>query len=195
MSKSAQDEPRSREEEDGSLDRLPPMKFEPLVGPDDLREVAKVFRAIPALEYPIGSAGELIAKLGGRDRTFQIARVRTAPFRMVKYMPAYYFPIVSVENFVEKMAELIRANRKPVDLPAAVASLKHQLPQLTFPIATMNELLRQIGKRSIVYGATTLDPAKVAVHVPAEYFPLKSERDFEVMIRRMLLTRPLIAPD
>ena len=44
--------------------RFPPVERKPLIGAADLREIAKVFDALPELDYPINSASELVDKLG-----------------------------------------------------------------------------------------------------------------------------------
>jgi len=178
------------------LKKIPKVRHQPLVGAADLREVAKVFEAIPSLTYPINSGAELINQLGGGDKIFKIAEVDVDPVRMIKYMPAYYFPIVSVENFTEKMAELVRANRKQTDVPAALKDVKKQLPKLKFPIGSADELHKALGStKSVKFGGKALATKDLVGKVRSGFFPLNSQDDFDRKVSELLATRDLIVKD
>lgn len=179
------------------LKRLPRCQYTPLVGAADLEEIAKVFAGIPGLEFPIGSAGELIEKLGGAERRFQIAGVDVNHLRMIKYVPAYYFPIVSVENFIEKMAELVRANRKAVDVPKELHTLRHQLGHLKFPIGNHAELLAMLreSRQQFTFQGGPVDPEKIMGRIPPTIFPIESLKDLETKVAELMLNRPLIVKD
>lgn len=187
---------RNHPEVQALLKQLPPVRHTPLVDVADLREVVKVFAVLPPLEYPIGSASELIEKLGGPDKTFDIVGVSVDPLRMIKYMPAYYFPIISVENFIEKMAELVRNNRKLPDVPKELANLKQQLPSLHFPIASADELLKMVGpKKAYRFQGIDVLPEQMVHYIPSHFFPIHSEEDFDRKVAQLILTRPLIVKD
>src|SRR2546423_15635054 len=112
---------------DALLGQIPSLKHRPLVGIHTLTDVVKVIKALPKLEFPINSAGELIEKLGGSGTKISVLGIAVDPLRMIKYMPAYYFPIPDMDNFVEKMAELIRDNRQDVNVPREIESLRKQI--------------------------------------------------------------------
>lgn len=165
----------------------------PYVGPTEFAEVEKVLVALPAMEYPIASAGELIEKLGGDGARIPIEGVEVSPRRMVKYMPAWYFPIVDEANFIEKMAELVRLNRKPVNIPEELASLREQLPSLEFPIQNTEHLLDMVGPDTrYIFRGRPVSAREIMHRIPADVFPIDSQDDFEFKIGRLMGTRPLI---
>jgi hypothetical protein len=177
--------------------KLPDMRFTPLVGATDLREIAKVFENLPNLDYPINSAGELIEQLAGGEKMLNIVGAEVDLMLIIKRMPAYYFPVASTENFVEKMAELIRANRKQTDVPTQLQSLKRQLPELRFPIDSPDQLLKALGgRRSVVFQGRDVD-AKEALNriVDTDLFPIQSQEDFDRKVAQLMLTRELIVRD
>lgn len=178
------------------FERLRLGQHKPLVGAADLQEIVKVMDALPELEFPIHSAGELIEKLGGSERTLEIAEVPVNSVRMLKYMPAYYFPISSIENFVEKMAELIRANRKRIDIPKELTDVKRQLPRMRFPIANADELFQALGsKESYRFQGNKANTREMIRRIPEGLFPIESQDDFDDKISQLMATRPLIAKD
>lgn len=187
-------DPRSHGDFNDLLSRMPKFRVVPLVGSADLRELRVLMPYLEKLEYPINSAGELIEQIGGSDASFDVYDVKVEPMRMIKYMPAYYFPVASLENLVEKMAELVRANRKAVDLPTELAELRRQLPPMRFPIEDRNQLLKQIGtERSFRFQGVPYRPSEVIDRVPESAFPLQSAEDFELKVGELMLHRPLIA--
>jgi hypothetical protein len=186
---------RERPETKSLLAGLPAMRHVPLVSELDLEEAAKVLRKMPRLEFPIGSASELVDKLGGGDASFEVEGVKVEPIRMVKYVPAHYFPIVSLENLVEKMADLIRQHRRQVDVDAEMRSIGKQLPPLKFPIAGRDELLRALTsarRKNYTFQGGKVDPAKIVTRIPDHAFPFQSRDDFERKIRRLMQSIPLI---
>jgi hypothetical protein len=178
------------------LKRFAAVEFPPLVGVSDLRELEKVFRGLPELQFPINSAGELIEKLGGSEKMLEIEGVEVNLLRMIKYMPAYYFPIASMENFIEKMAELVRANRKKVDTPRVLENIRGQMPEMKYPVPNAKEFLKRLGpERTHRFLGVEVDPKELLQRVPADFFPLRSQRDFEQKVIHLLATRPLIVKD
>jgi hypothetical protein len=187
-------DPRSHAGFDEILGQMPQFKVTPLVGPSDLRELRILMPHLENLQYPVDSAAELVEQLGGSDTAFEIYGVRVEPIRMIKYMPAYYFPVASIENLVEKMAELVRANRKVVDLPTEIANLREQTPELQFPIEDRDQLLAQIGGERMVRFQGVAYPAKDVVgRVPDRAFPVQSREHFEQITGELMIHRPLIA--
>jgi hypothetical protein len=169
------------------------VRYPPLVGVSDLREVKQVLAVLPDLEFPVNSAGELIEKLGGSDQNLRLVGITVEPLRMIKYMPSYYFPIASMENFIEKMAELIRGNRKQVNVPEELARIKEQLPTLRFPIDSPEDLLRITGaKRVIRFQGGPVDPQQIMRRLPQDFFPINSEEEFDSKVAQLMMTRPLI---
>ncbi len=190
----AQFDRRNNPVTDELIKKLPRVKHRPLVSVSDLEEVEKVFRALPELDFPINSAGELIDKLGKKD--IKIAGVPVDPLRMIKYMPAYYFPIASVENLTEKMAELIRSNRKQVDLPRELAAIRRQLPPLKFPVDDADGFLKMIGTRSrYQFRGREVMAEEMVKRLPKGFFPVRSQEDLERKIAYVMANRPLIVKD
>lgn len=185
------DDPRAQE----LLGKLPSVRFKPVVGAAELEEIVKVFDALPEIEFPVTSAGELIDKLGGSGKMLDIVRVSVDPMRMIKYMPAYYFPIASMENFIEKMAELVRQNRKEVDIPRDLAGIKQQLPSLRYPINSQDDLQRMVGIRGYKFRGREVTAEQIMHRLPADFFPVRSEEDFDAKVSRLMATRPLIEKD
>jgi hypothetical protein len=177
--------------------RLPPMRYEPMAGATDLREIVRVFEGLPQLEYPIESAGELIEKLGSGDRPLPIAGVDVDLLLIIKRMPAYYFPIASVENFVEKMAELLRSNRKVTDVPSELALLKRQLPKLRFPIKDEDELVRGLGEtQTLVFRGRPIRTRDALRRAHGGgLFPIRSQEDFDRKVGALMSARELVVKD
>jgi hypothetical protein len=188
-------DPRNNHEVGERIQRLGKVKYVPLIDIVDLYEIEKIFPAIPTIEYPVNSAAELIEKLGGSGHLLNIAELKVDPLRMIKYMPAYYFPIASIENFIEKMAELIHANRKKVEGPKELENIKKQLPNLNFPIKNAEELHRQIGDKDYQFRGRKVNVKEMILHIPQEMFPMNSQLDFDSKIFRIMVFRPLIVKD
>jgi hypothetical protein len=169
------------------------VRYAPLVAVSDLREVKQVLAVLPDLEFPINSAGELIERLGGSDQNWSLVGITVEPLRMIKYMPSYYFPVASMENLIEKMAELIRNNRKRVNVPEELARIKAQLPTLRFPIDSPEDLLNITGvKRVIRFQGGPVDPQRIMRRLPQDFFPINSEEEFDSKVAQLMVTRPLI---
>jgi hypothetical protein len=178
-----------------AISRLRHVKLRPLVGPHELEELAVVTDALPALQFPINSAGELIDQLGP-EKTLPVLGMNVDPVRMIKYMPAYYFPIASYENLVEKMAELVRANRRHVDEEKYVGKMKVKLRRARFPIATPEELERALGDTpKFNVGGRQMDTRQTISNLPRDFFPIRNQQDLAAKSMRYLKTRPLIEKD
>lgn len=190
-------DPKRDQEAEKLLSGISGLRFRPLVNGADLREVRKVLDVLPKLELPIHSAGELIERLGGAERYLDVVGVEVNPLRMIKYMPAYYFPITSLENLIEKMAELVRQNRPQVDVPAELGSLKKALPDLKFPIETADEMLSQVKERqaTIRFRGQVMDPEVVVKEAPPGFFPIRSQDEFDQKVAQAMRDRPLIVKD
>ncbi|MFL5608785.1 MAG: hypothetical protein ACJ8AD_20180 [Gemmatimonadaceae bacterium] len=178
--------------------KIPGLKHAPLVGAADLVEINKVFAGLPRLNFPINSAGEMIDQLDAADKRVKVEGIEVDPGRMIKYMPAYYFPVASMENFVEKMAELIRENRNKVNVPAELAGIKKtikaQAPNFKYPIKSADDLLSAIGRGKFTFGGADVDTKKAAAQIPAHYFPITSETDFDAKMSALMLSQPLVVP-
>ena len=187
-------DPRNNPKVEEVARRFANVEHVPLVHEMDLLEVEKVFKDIPALEFPINSGAELIEKLGV-GKLHKIAEVTVDPVRMIKYMPAYYFPIASIENFIEKLAELIRKNRKQVNIPAEMEAIKKQIPHLKFPIKTAEDLHKQLGEKKYKFQGRDVSAKEMIPRIPKHFFPFKSEQDFNTKIKFTMIYRPLIVKD
>jgi hypothetical protein len=171
--------------------RLPESRHRPLLRRPDLDEIVRVFDVIPGpLEYPINSAGELIEKLGGPGTTFRLDDVEMDPLYLVKAMPAYYFPIADAANFAEKMAELIRLNRK-ASTPEEADEIVGRL-DLGFPIADRDGLASALDGQRVVWRGEELDPKEWIDRVPDSAFPIESHDDLRAKTMMLLTTRPIV---
>jgi hypothetical protein len=176
------------------LQRMPAMEHPPHVGPSDLEEVELVVRALPPLRFPINSAGELLDQLRGHE--IMVVEHRVDAARMIKYLPPHYFPLASMENFVEKMATLVRENRKAVDVPQEIANIHRQLPPLRYPIRSADELTEQVGAdRTYRFQGGRVRIGDIKHRLPAEMFPINSDEDFDAKIGQLMRNRPLIVKD
>jgi len=171
--------------------KLPESRYRPLVKRPDLDEVVRVYDVLPPdLDYPINSAGELIEKLGGPGKTFRLDHVELDPLYLVKLMPAYYFPIADAANFTEKMAELIRENRK-ISPPGEADEIVGKL-DLRFPISDRAALLGALTGQSVSWRGETLEPNEWIERVPEQAFPITSYDDFRSLTATLLLSRPIV---
>ena len=178
-----------------ALSRLKQVKLRPLVAPSELAEIGLVMEALPDLEFPIGSAGELLDQIG-EDRRLEVVGLKTDPARMIKYMPAYYFPVSSYENFVEKMAELIRLNRRDFDSEKVREKIREKAREIEFPIKHRDALMRALKETPVFNVAgRKMDTAAVVKDLPDDFFPIESHDDLEVKGLRHLRGRPLIEAD
>ena len=180
------------------LKQLPARSYALALGAVDTRRVIKIFSALPPLQYPINSAGELIEKLGGRDASLTIAGRTVRPARIVGKLPAYYFPIASFENFAEKIAGAIRAMKRGAKASATAKSsvriaasssmrsrstevdaLRAQLPPLQFPIRNADALIDALKAGGPYrFRNRTIAPHTLKALLPANMFPIPSMHEF-----------------
>jgi hypothetical protein len=178
-----------------AVSRLRHVRLRPLVGPRELEELAVVTDALPDLQFPINSAGELIDQIGA-DRTLPVLGMNVDPVRMIKYMPAYYFPVASYENLIEKMAELVRANRRYVDEDKYVRKMKVKMRGVRFPITSPEELERAVGDTPrFNIGGRKMDTRQTIRDLPRDFFPVRDQQDLAAKAMRYLRGRPLIEKD
>jgi hypothetical protein len=184
---------RDRPETQALLRGMPAMASAPMVQAVELAEVRKVVDALPRLEFPINSAGALADQIDRHDQPIMVSGIRVDVARMLKYMPAYYFPIASYDNFVEKMADLIRQNRPQIDIPAEAKKLREQLPAFTFPIQSKADFARAIATgRTYRFQGGPVDVTWALGQVPEQLFPIRSEADLHSKLMRLIARRPLI---
>jgi hypothetical protein len=134
----------------------------------------------------------LADQLAESERDVVIADIPVDVVRMLKYMPAYYFPIVSYDNFIEKAAELVRANRPAVDIPGEAKRLRAQMPELRFPIRNRGELARALAGRTYRFQGGKVDLRWAFGQVPDTLFPIESDADMDRKLRQLIASRPLI---
>jgi len=172
--------------------QIPHIKGRPHVGAHDLRELLPVLKVLPALTFPVHSAGELLDQLGqGTKHT--IRGIAVDPARMIKYMPAYYFPLTSNENLIEKMAELVRNNRRQINPAEHRELLLKHLPKLHFPLKSSAELETALKNvPAFAYGDRKITPKEALGLLPAGFFPVEDEEDLVLKSSRFLASAPLI---
>ncbi len=163
----------------------------PLVNDFDASELAAIFEALPELKFPVTSAGHLLDQLAGHRLV--VHRIELDPARMAKYVPAHYFPIWSYDNLIEKMAELVRANRPVVDTEAEVKALRRQIPALKYPIKSANDLIQALGTtRTYRFLGGAVDVKQAVSHIPDKLFPIDSDKDLDLKLAYLINRRPLI---
>ena len=169
---------------------VPQIKHAPLIDRGLMGDIAYIMQSMPALEYPINSAGELISKYVAPGQKLRIAGMNFDPVTALQQMPAYYFPMASAENFAEKLAEMIRMKRRTVVVPAEMVSIRKQLASLRFPIRSASHLLRmrEAGKKYYFRGRE-VDPEAMVRRIPPSLFPMTSRNDFERKIASLLAQR------
>jgi len=162
---------------------------------NDFDAASKIAAHLRDVKFPINSASELLQQLGGAKARVEVMGRRFDPSRMLKYLPAYYFPIASKDNMVEKIAEVIRQTRNrrarlQRQLNAIKASLSRQGVDLKFPIRSADDFLHVIrSDHRFAFRGRPIDPASAVRRIPSAYFPITSETDFDRKMFR-LMSRP-----
>lgn len=176
-----------------ALGRLPAIN-RPLVGAAELDELNTVVSALPRLRFPIDSAGDLIDQLGEGEPII-VFDVTIDPARMIKYMPSYYFPVSNYDNLIEKMAQLLRENRRIVDESKYSKKIHEKSSAVEFPIENIDELRPLIGNRDrFNIGGRWIDVENVLSKLPDNFFPVADEQDLERKSIDFLRHQPLIEP-
>jgi len=178
---------------------LGPMRHRPLVGIKQMNDVLAVVADLPALAYPIRSAGELIDMIGGRGRVIDIFGVPMQAAMLVRGMPAHYFPIVSAENFVEKIAELLRRSRGTVNMVKELGRIRPHLPKMRFPLHSVDDVLHAFASvESLPATSPRLPPghqmtvsaaqirAWITERMKPEVFPIHSEAELYAKAMRLI---------
>jgi hypothetical protein len=131
-------------------ERLQEMVHAPLVDPRALAEIVDGLRDLQGLNLPILSAGHLLDELESLTGRFRIAGVETDPEHVAKLMPAYYFPIASYDNLIEKLSELVQGSRSPLEKISASRPMHEILNSLLFrPIDEREQLIQQLGRERL----------------------------------------------
>jgi hypothetical protein len=122
----------------------------PYISESDHVWTSLLMSASAGVKYPVNSGAELVRHFGGKDSSLTVDRYTFRPARLLKRFPPHNFPIVSFENFAEKLAALLATERKNVapsvkveqgPLGQEIEQIRAQLPSLRFPIATAAELI------------------------------------------------------
>lgn len=195
MSEYEELDPRTRRAYQDLLQELPLMANPPLVTEADLREIVKIKPILGHLQFPLNSAGQMLNQLGGPTATFNVDGVQVSPARMIKYLPGSFFPVSSMESLVEKLAGVMRENRKQVDTVQELKHLRTELPQIQYPVQNRNELAQKIGPNKVirVMGRNHRVVDSVSA-VTDDMFPITSQSDLERKIAYLMRNRPLIRP-
>ncbi|MGW1952199.1 hypothetical protein ACWCPI_05445 [Streptomyces sp. NPDC001920] len=188
-------DPRTSRGYQDLLNELPQMANPPLVAEADLRELVKIKPILDHLQFPINSAGQMLNQLGGPTATFDVLGVQVSPARMIKYLPASFFPVQSMESLVEKLAEVMRENRKQVDAVKELKQLRTELPQIQYPVQNRSALAQKIGPNKVFRVMGRYHRVADAVSaVTDDMFPITSQGDLERKIAYLMQNRPLIRP-
>jgi hypothetical protein len=96
----------------------------------EVREVLVIAKqAIQQGQFPLASFDALAAALGGEDATFPFRghSVRVGDLR--QGIPAYYFPITSVDDLIAKIADLRLRASEPAAMPEVALGEQIPLPE------------------------------------------------------------------
>jgi len=171
---------------------IPGLKSPPVLKGIALQAVGTVVAAVPRLRFPLNSAAELMEQLGGRGTTVNIAGRILSVETVLGQVPSHYFPIASMDNFVEKIAGLIRrARNQRLRLKRAFASVKRQIhekgPGLHFPITSAEHLKKSLGPISrVVVANRSIVPSLAVSRIPQSYYPITSKADFNRKIWKLM---------
>lgn len=156
----------------------------PHVTPSDTKWMHTMLELVLDVSYPVRSAGDLVEHFGGKDSMLTIGSRRIWPAKLLATFPPYYFPISSVEDFIDKTAYIRKLRsalpRRAVRLKqpllySQIEKLRAQLPPILFPIRTSKELLRSFEQdRPYDIDGRTITAQQIADHVPSEIFPIES---------------------
>jgi len=160
--------------------------------PGQGRRLAAVFllRSLKPLHYPISSGTELTEQLQGSRIRFMGLTIETK--RATDRIPAHYFPIASGENFVEKIADLLKGSRLPRSVRSDLKTLARQLPSFQYPISDSAELMRQLSPvREVQFRGRRIDPRNSINSIPRQVFPIQSKNDFAFKVAALVGARAL----
>ena len=189
---------KSKPKAKSMLKQIPAKRYG-LIRSKELADIVEIFKGLPELQYPINSAGDLIEKLGGPDVHIDIFGVPAKASQLGKAMPSGYFPIASLENLVEKMAKLLRRNKRRVNLSKELGRIRPHLPKFRFPLQNVDELLQAfksveslpaISPRLPAHHMQTVDGAKIREwitrNMQASVFPIQTEEELYSKAMRVL---------
>jgi hypothetical protein len=160
------------------------------------RRLAAIFlvRRLGPFHYPIQSSTELTEQIRKERIRFMGLTIHTK--RALTQISAHYFPIASFDNFVEKVADLLKGSRLPRSVRLELRTMAEQLPQFRYPIPDSAELTRQISSsgEEIQFRGRRFDLRNSNMpidSIPRELFPIKSRNDFAFKVAALAGARAL----
>lgn len=132
-----------------SSSKLPNIAYSPLISRAEGELLKSVLEALPRITFPINCAAEFHRALRSNGPVLAIGGREVYLSKALGQLPAYYYPIVSLENLAEKIIELVRSRQsgaapKAKSLKSAVEELRSQLPAIKFPIKTKAQLFQSL---------------------------------------------------
>jgi hypothetical protein len=145
----------------------------------------KFLERVSDLSFPIENATVLIDHFGGRGATMRIGTQLLSPSQVIKSIPPYYFPVLTMDDLVVKAAHILKKRRESLAkksgqvgrqaLPLSVESLRALLTPVKFPIETAQEFIEAFNvKGPYLLGTRRATGEQIAHNVPEDAFPIKS---------------------
>jgi hypothetical protein len=112
--------------------------------------------------------------------------------RGIERIPANYFPIVSLEDFVEKVSDLLKGSRLPRLMRSKLKKFARQMPKFDYPIADSVALERHLSAApAIRLRGKHVEPHKTVSSLPKRFFPITSKKDFAFKVAALAGARAL----
>lgn len=108
-------------------------------------------RVAARLEFPVNSKAHLIEQLGGPKAPFSMLGItEVAVERWVRFLPAHLFPVVSQENFTEKLDELYASTPKPpMTADEIIAMLTYLAQENSAALEELLQMFRGVARQSL----------------------------------------------
>jgi hypothetical protein len=165
-----------------TLSRGDPMRI------DDLSEILNLFANLARLRFPIESPHAISAQLPRGRISLRIGASRVDLRAIIEDIPAYYFPITSIENFAVKAQQFFDENEHRIGVPVDIAPLVQRVgASLRYPvngIEPIREAARSNGISSITYAGRTYSVDHVLAQFRRELFPIRDAHELYSIARR-----------
>jgi len=145
----------------------------------------KFLERVSDLSFPIENATVLINHFGGRGATMRIGSRLLSPSQVIKSVPPYYFPVLTMNDLVVKAAHILKKRRKSLAKksgqvgrkapPPTVESLRALLTPVKFPIETAQEFIEVFNaKGPYLLRTRRVTGEQIAHSIPEDAFPIES---------------------
>ena len=156
---------------------------------DDIQDVLIALGSLSRLKFPIESAHSLKALLPAGAVRARLDSSRIDLKAVIDAVPAYYFPITSLENLAAKAQTFFRDHEHRIGIPALVApTVKRVAGALRYPVKNVEQIrdaTRSLGIASVPYrgGRYTID--QILAQFPQRLFPIHNATELYRIGRRL----------